>query len=101
MSTLSRRTEIVLYLAFTLAPLGAEAQLFTLTKDQMIEYTAQNRFERFADGRPRVPDALIERARGLSAEEVYVVMTGKGFRSHYDTGFQILYDIKRHFDSDI
>jgi regulator of RNase E activity RraA len=91
MSTLSRRTGIVLYLVFTLAPFPAEAQLFTLTKDQMIEYTAQNPFERFADGRPKVPDALIERARGLSAEEVYAVLPGKGFRHQYEDGFLILH----------
>ena len=95
MSTLSRRIQIVLYLAFTLAPLSAEAQVFTLTKDQMIEYTVQNPFERFADGRPRVPDALIERARGLSAEEVYAVLPGKGFRNQYEDGFQILHPDKR------
>ena len=51
-------------------PVTARAQLFTVPKDQMIELTAQNPFERFPDGRPRVPDALIERARGLSSEEV-------------------------------
>ena len=45
---------------------AAPAQIFTLTKDQMIELTSKNPFERFPDGRPKVPDALMERARGLS-----------------------------------
>ena len=35
-------------------------QVFTFTKDQMIAYTAQNPFERFPDGRPKVPDALLD-----------------------------------------
>src|SRR5258707_8081735 len=74
-----------------LTPLPCQAQLFTLPKEQMIEFTAQNPFERFADGRPKVPDALIERARGLSAEEVYAVLPGKGFRHQYEDGFQILH----------
>jgi regulator of RNase E activity RraA len=30
--------------------------------------------EVFADGRPKVPDSLIERARGLSSEEVFAVL---------------------------
>jgi regulator of RNase E activity RraA len=67
------------------------AQLFTLTKEQMIECTAQNPFERFADGRPKVPDALMERARGMSTEEVFAVLPGKGFRNQYEDGFQILH----------
>ena len=77
--------------AAALLPAIGHAQLFTLTRDQMIEYTAQNPFERFPDGRPKVPDALIERARGLSAEEVWAILPGKGFRNQYEDGFQILH----------
>src|ERR1022692_1865029 len=71
------------------------AQLNTLTKEQMIEYTAQNPFERFPDGRPKVPDAIIERAKGLSAEEVFGVLPGKGFRNQYEDGFQVLHPGKK------
>ena len=67
------------------------AQLNTLTKEQMIEYTAQNPFERFPDGRPKVPDAIIERARGISMEEVFGVLPGKGFRNQYEDGWQVLH----------
>jgi 4-hydroxy-4-methyl-2-oxoglutarate aldolase len=76
-------------------PVIGHAQLFTLTRDQMIEYTAQNPFERFPDGRPRVPDALIERTRALSAEEVFAILPGKGFRNQYEDGFQILHPGKK------
>jgi regulator of RNase E activity RraA len=72
-------------------PVLAQAQLFTLPKDQMIEWTAQNPFERFADGRPKVPDDLIERARGLSAEEVFAVLPKEGFRNQYADGFRVLH----------
>ena len=41
--------------AVTLGACLAQAQLFTLTKEQLTELTAQNPFERFADGRPKVP----------------------------------------------
>src|ERR1035438_9480573 len=61
----------------------------------MIEYTAQNPFERFPDGRPKVPDSLIERARELSAEEVFGVLPGKGFRNQYEDGFQVLHPGKK------
>ena len=78
-----------------LLPVLSHAQLFTLTKDQMIELTAQNPFERFPDGRPKVPDGLIERTRGLSAEEVFAVLPGKNFRNQFADGFQILHPNKR------
>jgi regulator of RNase E activity RraA len=61
----------------------------------MIELTAQNPFERFADGRPKIPDGLIERARGLSSEEVFAILPGKSFRNQYADGFQILHPDKK------
>jgi 4-hydroxy-4-methyl-2-oxoglutarate aldolase len=79
----------------TIAPVLTHAQLLTLTKDQLIAYTAQNPFERFPDGRPKIPDALIERARGLSSEEVFAILPGKGFRNQYEDGFQILHPSKK------
>ena len=50
-----------LTVSVSLAPAVARAQIFSLTREQMIEYTAQNPFDRFPDGRPKVnpvkPDA--------------------------------------------
>ena len=54
----------------------AQAQLFTLTREQLVAYTAQNPFERLPDGRPKVPDALIARARALSSEDILTVLPG-------------------------
>ena len=77
--------------AALLFPSLAQAQVFTLTKEQLVELSAQNPFERFPDGRPKVPDDLIERARGLSAEDVWAVLPRKGFPNQYEDGFQILH----------
>ena len=78
-----------------LAPILSHAQLYTLTREQLIEFTAPNPFERFADGRPKVPDAFIDRARGLSSEEVLAILPGKGFRNQYADGFRILHPGKK------
>jgi 4-hydroxy-4-methyl-2-oxoglutarate aldolase len=89
------RCVLVVAAAMAFGPVLSHAQLFSLTKEQLIEYTAQNPFDRFPDGRPKVPDALIERARSLSAEEVLAVLPGKGFRNQYVDGFKILHPGKR------
>jgi 4-hydroxy-4-methyl-2-oxoglutarate aldolase len=89
------RLTTAIAVAAALLPAIGHAQLFTLTREQMIEYTAQNPFDRFPDGRPKVPDGLIERARGLSAEEVFAILPGKGFRNQYADGFQILHPGKK------
>jgi len=85
------RASLLALATLIMPPLVLHAQLFTLTKDQLVELTADNPFERFPDGRPKVPDGLIERARGLSAEEIFAVLPGKGFRNQYADGFRVLH----------
>ena len=80
-----------IFVAALATPCAAHAQLFSLSRDQLIQWTAQNPFDRLPDGRPKVPDALIERARQLSSEEIFAVLPGKNFRNQYEDGFQILH----------
>jgi 4-hydroxy-4-methyl-2-oxoglutarate aldolase len=86
---------VAIAITVVIVPALTQAQLFTLTRDQLVEYTAQNPFERFPDGRPKIPNALIERARGLSSEEVFAILPGKGFRNQYEDGFQVLHPSKK------
>src|SRR5437868_14385803 len=65
--------------------------MFSFSKQELTDYTAQNPFGRFPDGRPKVPDDLIERARGLSSEEVWEVLQNKQFNNQYADGFMVLH----------
>ena len=73
------------------ASTSAYSQLYTFSKQELIDYTAKSPFDRLADGRPKVPDAMIERARELSSEEVWAGLPEKGFRNQYADGFQVLH----------
>ncbi|MGB7435588.1 MAG: hypothetical protein WBR26_09215 [Candidatus Acidiferrum sp.] len=72
-------------------PAFANAQLVTFSKQDLIDYTAANPFDRFPDGRPKIPESYIERARDLSAEEVWDVLQDKGFNNQYADGFIVLH----------
>src|SRR5207244_4398293 len=74
-----------------LTPGPLHGQLLTFSKQELADYTAQSNFERLPDGRPKVPDDLIERARELSSEEVWAVLEEKGFRNQYADGFQVMH----------
>ena len=90
----ARSSVILLFLAFSIAllsPKPASAQLVTFSKQDVIDYTPDNPFDRLPDGRPKVPDELIERARDLSSEEVWAVLQEKGFNNQYADGFQVLH----------
>src|SRR5579863_3782426 len=74
-----------------LASSSAFGQLYRFAKQELIDYTAKSPFDRFPDGRPKIPDALIERARDLSSEEVWAGLHEDGFKNQYADGFQVLY----------
>jgi len=78
-------------IVFAMAAFAAlsPAQVFKLTPDQLIRYTANNPFERFPDGRPKVPDNILERVKGLSAEEVFGIER-RGYPNLYESGFRIV-----------
>jgi regulator of RNase E activity RraA len=74
-----------------LYPISTNAQLITFSKQDLIDYTAANPFDRLPDGRPKVPDDLMERARDLSSEEVWAVLQQKGYNNQYADGFIVLH----------
>lgn len=82
-------------IALACAASPAPAQVFSLTKDQIVAYTSANPFERFPDGRPKVPDALLEKVKGLSIEEVWAVLPGKGYNHQFDGNWQIMHPEKK------
>jgi 4-hydroxy-4-methyl-2-oxoglutarate aldolase len=69
----------------------ASAQLISFSKQDLIDYTSQNPFDRLPDGRPKVPDNLIEQAKGLSSEEVWAVLQAKNYDNQYADGFMVLH----------
>ena len=90
-SILSTRNLLIFAVCVFVGVSTARAQLISFSKQELIDYTSQNPFDRLPDGRPKVPDNLIERARDLSSEEVWAVLHEKGFNNQYADGFQVLH----------
>jgi len=82
---------VALVVATLLLSCPVRAQVFTFAKEQMIRYTARNPFGRFEDGRPKVPDELLEKVKGLSSEEVWTVLPAAGFPNQYEGNWQLLH----------
>lgn len=80
-------TLLLLLLGFQLA----QAQVFTFTREEMIRYTDQNPFERFDDGRPKVPDALLERLKNILIEEGWGLVREKGYPNQYEGNWKVLH----------
>ena len=92
---LSFALSVALAGAAFVAPVPAQAQLFQFTKQDLIDYTPQNPFERFPDGRPKIPEKLLKRAQGVSLEEIWRVLPEKGFPNQFADGFQMSHPEKK------
>jgi regulator of RNase E activity RraA len=67
------------------------SQIFQFDREQMIKFTSKNPFERFPDGRPKVPDPLLEQMKDLTAEEIFGTLNGARYVNQFEGGFQLLH----------
>ncbi|MEO7652708.1 MAG: dimethylmenaquinone methyltransferase [Bryobacteraceae bacterium] len=81
--------------ALAMAPAAMAQQSISPSRETMIRLTAKNPFERFPDGRPKVPEALLERVKSMSVEEAWGILQNKGYRNQYAGGFRILHPGKK------
>jgi len=78
-----RRTVLALTLLLTVTSI-AQAQPGVLTTEQLVEYTPDWKGDRFPDGRPKVPDTILDRMKTVTLEEAWAVVTGAGFSHQYE-----------------
>ncbi len=81
----------LLLIAILSLPIFLEVQAQTMSKDQMIFYTSQWEGERFEDGRPKVPDDILERLKKVSIEEAWGVLRGEGYHNQFEGGWEMLH----------
>ena len=80
----------ILILAVTFFTGAVSAQ--TISKDELIFLTSEWKGERFADGRPKVPDDLLERAKHIGIDDAWTVLKNEGYTNQFDGGWKTVQD---------
>ena len=70
--------------------ISAKAQ--TISKEQLIFYTSEWKGERFEDGRPKIPDDLLERAKHIGIEEAWTVLRNEGYNNQFEGNWKLVND---------
>jgi 4-hydroxy-4-methyl-2-oxoglutarate aldolase len=55
-----------------------------LSRDELIEYTREWEGDRFPDGRPKVPDNILDRMKNVTITQAWGVLQGDGFKWQYE-----------------
>ena len=65
--------------------LGVCAQ--QISKEELLFLTPEWKGERFPDGRPKVPDAILDRMKLVTLEEAWAVLRNDNYKHQYDEGW--------------
>ena len=78
-------------LACTLLGTSPAFSQVKMTRDQILFYTPDWKGDRFPDGRPRLPDALLKRAVDISIEDLWDFLRAHGYQNQFEAGWQALH----------
>ncbi|GAB2604186.1 RraA family protein [Spirosoma areae] len=62
----------------------------TIPKDELVFLTADWKGERFADGRPKIPDALVERAKHIGLDDAWTVLKNEGYTNQFEGNWKLI-----------
>lgn len=64
----------------------------TISKEEMIFLTSAWKGDRFADGRPKIPDTLLERAKRIMIDDAWTVLKNEGYLNQFEGGWKTVND---------
>jgi len=81
---------VLMIVAIVMLQNQSKGQHVQITKEQLLALTPEWKGDRFADGRPRVPDNIIQRMKAVSVEEAWAVMKNAGYGYQVAEGWQVI-----------
>ena len=81
-------------LLLLLSSISCNSFLFaqTISKEELIFLTSDWKGERFADGRPKIPDNLLERAKHIMIDDAWTVLKNEGYLNQFEGGWKTVND---------
>jgi len=62
----------------------------TISYEELTYLTGEWKGERFADGRPKIPDELLVRARTINIDDAWTVLKNEGYLNQYEGGWKMV-----------
>ncbi|HEY1215248.1 MAG TPA: RraA family protein [Bryobacteraceae bacterium] len=70
---------------------AVNAQEGFFTPEEVIKYTPEWKGERFPDGRPKVPDSILDRMKNVTLEEAWATLRSANFNHEYEDGWFVIH----------
>ena len=82
--------KLAFIITFVLGAVFVQAQSIGASPEYIKALTSEWKGERFADGRPKVSDAILARLKNISMEEAWGVLRNKGYNNQYEGDWNIM-----------
>ena len=83
----------ILFLLIFALSYGGVLKAQTISKDELIFLTSEWKGERFPDGRPKVSDDLIARAKNIGIDDAWTVLKNLGYTNQFELGWKTVNDV--------
>lgn len=64
----------------------------TISKEELVFLTSEWKGERFADGRPKISDSLLQRAKHIMIDDAWTVLRNEGYLNQFEGGWKTVND---------
>ncbi|MFK5971966.1 MAG: RraA family protein [Flavobacteriaceae bacterium] len=64
----------------------------TIPKEELVFLTSQWQGERFDDGRPKIPEGLLERAKKIGIDDAWTVLKNEGYTNQFEGNWKMVHD---------
>ena len=73
---------------FAIISMSSLVSAQTISKEEILFLTSAWQGERFPDGRPKIPDNLLERAKHIMVDDAWTVLKNEGYLNQYEGGWK-------------
>ena len=64
----------------------------TISKEELVFLTSEWKGERFANGRPKISDSLLQRAKHIMIDDAWTVLRNEGYLNQFEGGWKTVND---------
>jgi regulator of RNase E activity RraA len=64
----------------------------TISRDELIFLTSEWKGERFTDGRPKISEDLLRRARNIGLDDAWTALKNLGYNNQFESGWKMVND---------
>ena len=86
------KLNVIMLLVFSCIAFSLASFSQTISKDELVFLTSEWKGERFADGRPKIPDVLLERAKKIYIDDAWTVLKNEGYLQQFEGNWKTVND---------